>query len=263
MAVRVLLMSSDLPVIETLCRFADQMAMQVELCSDVDSVTRRLCHSRYEAVMVDFKKTVPALEFVKKLRRMTANRGAIVMAILNSTYEAPSAFRAGAGFALVRPLPSTIMVRTLKASYSLMVLGKKRYFRCPAQIPVSIGSDSRAEFVATSVNISQGGMALATTVPLWVGHRIELRLTLPGTLAAEKVRGEVVWSNNAGRVGVEFCHLPQPVKERLQSWLADRSDESLPKEFPLNCKKQFNKTEEVSGSRLPAGFEDSANPRKE
>jgi hypothetical protein len=234
MAVRVLLMSSDLPVIETLCRFTDQIGMQVDLCSDVDSATRRLCQSKYEAVMVDFKKTVPALEFVKKLRGMTANRGAIVLAILNSTCEVPSAFRAGATFTLVRPLPSSITARTLKVSYPLMVLEKRRYFRCFVRIPVCIGSDSRAEFMATSVNISQGGMALATTVPLPVGHRIELRLTLPGTLAAEKVSGEVVWSNNAGRVGVEFFHLPQPVKERLQAWLADRSDESLPKESPLD-----------------------------
>src|SRR5580700_2644659 len=212
MPVRVLLMSSDLPVIETLCRFTDQMAMQVELCSDVESATRRLCHSKYEAVMVDFKKTAPSLEFVKKLRGMTANQGAIVLAILNSTHEVPSAFRAGASFALVRPLPSTIMVRTLKAAYPLMVLEKRRHFRCPLQIPVSIGCDSRPEFVATSINISQGGMALATTVPLRVGHGVELRLTLPGTLAAEKLRGDVVWSNNAGRVGVEFLHLPQPVR---------------------------------------------------
>jgi len=254
MPVRVLLMSSDLPVIETLCRFTDQMAMQVELCSDVDSATRRLCHSKYEAVMVDFKKTAPSLEFVKKLRGMTANRGAIVLAILDSTHEVPSAFRAGASFVLVRPLPSTIMVRTLKAAYPLMVLEKRRHFRCPLQIQVSIGSDPRTEFVATSINISGGGMALATTFPLRVGHRVELRLTLPGTLAAEKLRGNVVWSNNAGRVGIEF-HLPQPVRERLETWLADRLDEPLPKKFFWNCKKRFNETEEAAGlSKLLIGL---------
>src|SRR5579863_4282314 len=164
--VRVLLMSTDIQVIDTLCHFMEQMAMHVEVCSDTNSAARKLCHAKFEALVVDFANPEEALELIKKPREMTSHKGVLVLAILNSSNEMPSAFRGGASFALVKPLIPAALMRTLRASYPLMVREKRRYYRCPLQIPVNISSSSRPEFVATSVNISEGGMSIATSVPL-------------------------------------------------------------------------------------------------
>ena len=136
--VRVLLLSSDIEIIDTLCHFMEQMAIHVEVCSDFNSAARKLCHAKFEGLLVDFKNPADALEFIKKPREMTSHKGAVVLAILNSSNEMPAAFRAGASFALVKPLIPTILTRTLRASYPLMVRERRRYYRCPLQVGVNI-----------------------------------------------------------------------------------------------------------------------------
>jgi CheY-like chemotaxis protein len=226
--VRVLLVSDDIQIIDTLCQIMEQMAMHVEVCSDLGSASRKLCHGKFEAVMVDFNNKAEGLEFIKKPREMTSHKGAVVLAILNSNNEMPSAFRAGANFVLVKPLLPALLMRTLRASYPLMVRERRRYYRCPLQIPIRVSSATRQEFVATSVNISEGGMALASPVPLQVGEKINLKLTLPGTESAAKISSEICWADDTGRVGLEFLQIPARVVEQLQAWLSDRLEECLP-----------------------------------
>lgn len=226
-AVRVLLVSGEIKIIDTLCHFMEQMAMHVEVCSDMSSAARKLCHAKFEALVVDFKNPAEALELIKKPREMTSHKGAVVLAILNNSDEMPSAFRGGASFALVKPLTPPILMRTLRASYPLMVRERRRSYRCPLQITVNVSSSSRPDFIATSVNISEGGMALVSSVPLRVGERVNLKLTLPGTESAARISGEVCWTDETGRVGLEFIQVPATMVERLQSWLAIRLEECL------------------------------------
>jgi len=51
--VRVLLVSDDIQIIDNLCHCMEQMAMHVDVCSDIASATRKLCHSKFEALVVD------------------------------------------------------------------------------------------------------------------------------------------------------------------------------------------------------------------
>jgi hypothetical protein len=77
-----------------LCLFMGKMAMHVEVCSDFASATRKLCHSKFEALVVDFKEKAAALELLHKSRQMTSHVAAVVLAILNSNDEMPGGFRA-------------------------------------------------------------------------------------------------------------------------------------------------------------------------
>jgi CheY-like chemotaxis protein len=226
--VRVLLVSDDIQTIDTLCHFMEQMAMHVEVCSDIVSATRKLCHAKFEAIVVDFKEPAAALELIRKPREMTSHKGSVVLAILNNSNEMPSVFRAGASFALVKPLSPAILMRTLRASYPLMVRERRRSYRCPLQIPIHISSGTRSDFVATSVNISEGGMALNSPVALQVGERVHLKLTLPATEIPARISGEICWTDDAGRTGLEFVQVPATLAEQLQTWLADRLEECLP-----------------------------------
>jgi CheY-like chemotaxis protein len=228
LGVRVLLVSGDIQTIDTLCEAMGKMAIHVEVCSDFASATGKLCHSKFEAVVVDFKERAEALELLKTSRQMTSHKAAIVLAILNSNDEMPSAFRAGASFVLVKPLSPTVLMRTLRVSYPLMVSERRRSFRCPVQIPVYVSSGSKPEFIATSANISEVGIALSNAPGLQVGDRVALRLTLPLTHAQAAITAEVCWCNPAGASGMEFIQVPAPVKEQLRSWLAARLEEYLP-----------------------------------
>lgn len=225
--VRVLLVSGDIQTIDTLCHFMEKMAMHVEVCSDFVFASSKLCHSKFEGVVVDFKDREQALEFLKKSREMTSHKAAVVIAVINSNDEMPSAFRSGASFVLVKPLSPQVFLRTLRVSYPLMVHERRRYFRCPVQIPVYVSVGSNPEFMATSVNISEGGIALTNTVGLKVGDRVALRLTLPGTEVAAKINAEVCWRDDAGSAGMELVNVPASIKEQLASWLAEKLEEYL------------------------------------
>jgi DNA-binding response OmpR family regulator len=229
-AVKVLLVSQDLPTIETLCRFMEQAGMYVEVSSDTTSASRKLWRSKFEGVIIDFKARTQALELLTKLHKMTSHGGAVVLAILDRNGDVPSTFRSGANFILERPFASKILVPTLRASYSLMLQERRRYFRFPVQIPVHLSSTgSRSEFVAASINISERGMALATAVALQVGEKIQANMVLPGTNHPARVSGEVCWSDENGRVGIRFQASPD-VTELLRSWLSDRLEESVPEQ---------------------------------
>jgi CheY-like chemotaxis protein len=226
--VRVLVVSDDIPIIDTLCHWMEQMAMHVDVCSDISSATRKLCHSKFEALVVDLKNAAQALDLIKKPRETTAHKGVVVFAILNNSSEMPSAFRAGASFAVVKPFAPGVLARTLRAAYPLMVRERRRSFRCPLQIPVHVFSSTRSEFVANSVNISEGGMALASSVFPHIGERLVVKLTLPDTTRPATINCEVCWADETGRVGLEFVQVSTAVAEQLQSWLGDRLEESLP-----------------------------------
>jgi|SRR5580658_416043 CheY-like chemotaxis protein len=225
--VRALLVSADIQTIDTLCHYMGKLAMHVDVCSDFASATGKLCHSKYEAIVVDFKDSAAALELLRKSREMTSHKAAVVMAILNGNDEMPSAFRAGASFVLVKPISAAVLVRTLKVSHPLMVNEKRRYYRCPVQILVYVSVGSRPEFIATSVNISEHGIALGSSPALQVGDRVALRLTLPDPPVSAKISAEVCWRDGAGAAGLEFVEVPLHVKEQLTTWLSTRLEESL------------------------------------
>jgi CheY-like chemotaxis protein len=233
LGVRALLVSADIQTIDLLCYYMGKLAMHVDVCSDFVSAARKLCHAKYEAIVVDFKEATAALDLLKKSREMTSHKAAVVIAILNANDEMPSAFRAGASFVLVKPIPPAVLVRTLKVSYPLMVSERRRYFRCPVRIPVQVSGGSRAEFMATTVNISELGIALTNSPTLQVGERVVLQLTLPGPPVSAKISAEVCWRDNEGNAGLEFVQVPAVVKEQLKSWLSGQLEETLHAEVIL------------------------------
>jgi|HubBroStandDraft_4_1064222.scaffolds.fasta_scaffold05513_8 CheY-like chemotaxis protein len=228
--VRVLLVSGDIQTIDTLCESMGKMSMHVDICSDFASAAYKLCHSKFEALVVDFKDRPEALDLLKKLRQMTSHKSSVVLAVLNCDEEMPSAFRAGASFVLVKPLSAAVLMRTLRVSYPLMVNEKRRSFRCPVRVPVYVTIGSQPEFMATSANISEVGIALTNSPGLQVGDRVTLRLMLPHTKADAKIVAEVCWRNPAGYSGMEFVQVPAAVKEQLVSWLAARLEDYLREE---------------------------------
>jgi CheY-like chemotaxis protein len=227
LAVRVLLVSSDGPTIKTLSQVMEQSAIHVEVAATPEAAIRELCRNKYEAVVVDFQNQEDSLGLLRKQRATTSNRTAVVWGLVNSEKEMPEAFRAGATFVVVRPLSQSALGRTLRVSYPLMVREKRRYHRTRVEAQVFVSSSSHSEFIASSINISEGGMALDGAVPLQMGERLDLRFKLPGTDAAIKLTGEVCWYDHDGRVGLQFIIVSEHIKEQIQDWIAERFDQSV------------------------------------
>lgn len=226
-AVKVMLASDDSETVAILCNCMAQMAMQVDVCADIDLAAGKLCHAKFEAVVIDFSYGAKALEMVKKTHEMTSHKKAVVIAVLNDSSEMPDAFRAGASFTLVKPLLAEILAHTLRASYPMMVREMRRYYRCAIEIPVRVASDTRTDFLAEAINISEGGMAIVSTTPVRVGEQLSLTVVLPGTTNEVQITAEVCWTKDPGHIGLEFVKVSAMESAGLQSWLSDRLEESL------------------------------------
>src|SRR5208282_4134783 len=83
------------------------------------------------------------------------------------------------GFVFERPLSTQSIRRTLKPAYGLILRERRRYFRYPVAIAVTIRRRNTPEVRCYSVNISEGGMAVSTSVPLSAGEEVQVQFTLP------------------------------------------------------------------------------------
>lgn len=94
--------------------------------------------------------------------------------------------------------------------------------RLPVKIRVDFTSDDLVQTVS-ALNISAGGLFLATHKPLPTGSMVVLQLNLPSLEGAVEVMGEVVWNNvnDNGQsglpegMGIRFISQSSLVKEYL------------------------------------------------
>ena len=227
-SVRVLLLSCDTRTVEALRHSMEQASMLVEVCFDEAAALVKLSQSECEAVVIDFKDKKTSHDFLAKIRGMSSHRRVIAFAVLDSDNDVEEAFRAGANFIFERPLFPRIVARTLKAAYPLMLQERRSHFRYPLRTAIHVAGESIPQFQATTVNISERGIALETEVPLKIGSKLELQFTLPGASYFTKMRGEVCWNDNCQRVGVQYIQVPPAIMEQLQEWLSVYLQHSYP-----------------------------------
>jgi len=219
---RVLLVTSDFAASEMLCRQLAQAAIEVEVCPDMALASSKLCKSKFDGLIIDFQIVAPATKLLAKVHSMTSNRRAVVLAVVGTSADIQTAFRAGANFVLERPLCAKVVARTLNAAYPLLMREKRRYYRCPVSVPVQITTGNAQAFEAVTLNISEGGMAIKADCVLHVGSQLKVAFFLFGMVEAISCSAEVCWQDNSCRVGLQFLEFYSSALDRLQAWLVRR-----------------------------------------
>jgi hypothetical protein len=97
-----------------------------------------------------------------------------------------------------------------------------------------------AEISCQSLNISEGGMAVSTLVPLIVGEEAQVQFTLPGHETPFSAESKVCWWRT-GHLGVHFMSLSQAQKSELQDWLSRKFQQILPEVVAGKFRKQPRK----------------------
>jgi len=116
----------------------------------------------------------------------------------------------------------------LRASYPLMFRERRRDYRYPIEMRTIIKLDN-SELPASSINISETGIAVYSPTPLNIGAKVHLRLDLPCMAESLNMSGEVRWTDPQGRAGISFIEVPAALLERLQLWLSERMSELVPR----------------------------------
>jgi hypothetical protein len=220
-----LVVSADAPTIQRFSQALQELSLSPDVCREPQAAQRLLNCRKFEAVIVDLALGEPAASVLSEVRLSPSNRTAVTFVIAGQGETA--ALRSQSGFVFERPVTAQSIRRTLKPAYGLILRERRRYFRFPICLPVVIARAGLPPLHCQSVNISEGGMALSTFVPLRPGEQVEVQFVLPDCREPFRVDSTVCWWKT-GHLGVRFASFLEGHKPELQVWLAEKLEAMLP-----------------------------------
>jgi len=230
-----LLVSADPITIQQCSRALQEYSISPDVCQEAAGAVYLLNRRKFDAVIVDFQLGEEAELILDEAHLSPSNRTAVTFAISGSAAE-DTAFRKRSEFVFERPLSPQSIRSTLKPAYGLILRERRRYFRCPISISVSILRQSMPEVRCHSVNVSEGGMAVSTLVPLSAGENVKVQFTLPSHKASLLAEARICWLKT-DLLGIRFVSLSPESKSELQGWLSRKLEESLPESVAHKFRK--------------------------
>jgi len=222
-----LLVSSDAAAIKPISVAMQQLAISTEVCGEVSNAPFLLNRQKFGATIVDLRLGEQARAFLEKVRRSPSNRTSVMFAISDSDAETAIAFKDGSNFVLRRPLTKSSIDQYLRVAYGLVLREHRRYFRCPVEGPVTLRRPGMTDVRAHVVNISEGGIAIVTTVLLKPGIKVRVECMLPGCESPFVADSTICWCRE-GHVGLQFISLSVKVRAKLHDWLSRSLERGLP-----------------------------------
>jgi ActR/RegA family two-component response regulator len=236
-----LLVSADPVTIQQFNHGLQELSISSDVCQEVPQAVGLLSRRKFDAVIVDLQLGEQSGMILDEVHLSTSNRTAVTFGISNNDADATAAFRKKSQFVFERPLSAESIHKTLRPAYGLILRERRRYFRYPLSIPVMLQRENMQEVRCNGVNISGGGMALSTHVPLVPGESVCVQFTLPRHEAPVVAESTICWSKT-GYLGVRFVSISDEQKSELQVWLSQKLEETLP-QFVA---EQFRKEERGS-----------------
>ena len=220
-----LLVCRDAEVVRVLRPTLETLSIRVEVSRAAKSGAEILSVAKFDAVLVDCDDLPDGIEVLRNLRQTPSNRTSVSFAILNGKTTTHQAFEMGANFVLQKPITTASTLRCFHTALSFMVREKRRYFRCPVEIPVVLQFNQGEEMKVTATNLSEGGMALHFEGTLARNPISKVRFTLPNTKIAMEPKGEIAWEDGLDRAGIKFVDVPDSSREQLEKWVLRRMGE--------------------------------------
>jgi hypothetical protein len=240
-----LLVSADPVTIQQFSLALRELSISPDVCQGETAAISLLTRRKFDTVIVDLELGDQCGLILDAVGLSAANRTAVTFAINGSDADASATFRRRTAFVFGRPLsPQSIRI-TLRLAYGLILRERRRYFRCPISTPVTIIRRNMPEVRCGSMNISEGGMAVSTLVPLNSGEDVYVQFTLPNHGEPFLAESKICWLK-AGQFGVRFVSLPLERKSELQEWLSRKLEETLPESIACQFQKAENSSLKTS-----------------
>ena len=234
-----LLVSADPVTIERFSLALRELSISPDVCQEAAGAVRLLGRGKFDAVIVDLQLREQSGVIMDEVRLSASNRTAVTFAISGGDVDATAAFRQRTGFVFERPLSTQSIRSVLKPAYGLILRERRRYFRCPISNPVTIVRRNMPEVCSRTVNISEGGMAVSTSVPLNAGEAVQVQFTIPDHKVPFVAESTICWLKT-GHLGIRFVSLSPERKSELQEWLSRKLEEALPESIARQFQKAGN-----------------------
>ncbi len=235
MNLKSLVLCSDDKIVRVLRRVLGDLEIEVELCTGSDSALRKLTRQRYEAIIVDVTDE-GASEVLRSARSAPCNKQAVAVAIVEPAIGLKAVFEIGAHFVLYKPVSSERAKSSFRAARALMKSERRRNARVAVQIPVVLRSpEVGGNMKVITIDLSEGGMAVAVPNRKRPTGRWQIAFTLPGTQTALELPAEFAWEGAASQAGLRFQNISPEAAIQLRDWLKTNSPDAEQDDPPIRC----------------------------
>jgi DNA-binding response OmpR family regulator len=176
-----------------------------------------LQEQNYDALFLDCDDLYGSKALLPWIRKTRTNKNSVLVAIVNGDTTPPDAIDLGATSTLQKPIAAQGLKDALKSSCE--AFRQRRHRRISVQIPVYVSFGDTVDRLATTLNVSEGGMALRSESPIDADEPVRLKFQLPGSSHTVLLRGEIAWSDPQGFAGVRFVSIMGAGSDVLRSWL--------------------------------------------
>jgi c-di-GMP-binding flagellar brake protein YcgR len=235
MSLRALVLCADEKIVRVLRRVLGDLEIEVELCADSDSALRKLTRQRFEAIIVDITDD-GASEVLRSSRSAPCNKQAVAVAIVEPVIGLKAVFNIGAHFVLYKPVSSEKAKSSFRAARALMKSERRRNARVAIEIPVVLRSPAiGGNMKVTTIDLSEGGMAVSLPNRQRPSGRWQIAFTLPGTEKSLELPAEFAWEGSGRQAGLRFQQILPEATRQLQEWLKQNSPEAEQDDPPIRC----------------------------
>jgi len=235
MALKSLLLCSDEKIVRVLRRVLGDLDIEAELCPSSDAALRKLTRQRFEAIIADLSDN-GAIEVLRSARSAPCNKQAVAVAIVEPIVGLKAVFDVGAHFVLYKPVSSERAKSSFRAARALMKSERRRNARVTVQIPVVMRSpEAGANMKVSTVDLSEGGMAVALPNRRRTSGRWQIAFTLPGTSKALEISADLAWEGSKEQAGLRFQQPSPETTLILREWLKQNSPDVEQDDPPIRC----------------------------
>lgn len=213
---------------DVLASLLDDLVVDHERCAANEASTK-FDDTRIDLLALNFDDPSSAENLVQSLRHSSLSKTAVSLALLSDHTKVAQAFGAGANFVLYLPVSEENARPALRAAVALLQRERRRQFRVPVQLPVTLSSDGNPELEGILLDLSEGGMDVLAAKPLEPGQAIRVKFCLPPS--TEMVaHARVVWANANGQSGLQFMYCEEEQSRALSSWLGTNAPQIPPQD---------------------------------
>lgn len=234
MALKSLVLCSDDKIVRVLRRVLGDLDIDIELCPNADAALRRLTRQRFEAIIVDITDD-GATEVLRSSRNAPCNRQAVAVAIVDPMIGLKAVFGLGAHFVLYKPVSSERAKSSFRAARALMKSERRRNARVAVQIPVVVRSSVSNNIKVTTLDLSEGGMAVKLRSGRRPANPVQISFSLPGTSRTLEIPAEFAWEASSDQAGLRFLQVAPEVTTHLREWLKQNSPDVEQDDPPIRC----------------------------
>jgi c-di-GMP-binding flagellar brake protein YcgR len=173
---------------------------------------------------------------LRSARGAACNKQAVAVAIVEPIVGLKAVFNVGAHFVLYKPVSSERAKSSFRAARALMKSERRHNVRVAVQIPVVMRSpEAGGNMKVTTVDLSEGGMAVNIPRGRRPSGRWQIAFTLPGTQTSLELPAEFAWEGTGVQAGLRFQQISPEATRQLREWLKQNSPEAEQDDPPIRC----------------------------